>query len=157
MGAWNHNTSMGDVMTLAIRKCGKEDIHQVVELFKQLWPGKNLNRDRLSSVFENMAASDNYEVLCAEKNGSVVGFASTAILHNFWQEGLILYITTMIVDNKNRRTGIGKALIARIEEIAIRKGCSKIELESAFHRAEAHAFYEKMGFEKRAYFFSKSV
>ncbi len=63
----------------------------------------------------------------------------------------------MIVDEKHRRSGIGKLFMNRISEIARSKGCSKIELESAFPRVEAHAFYEKMGFEKRAYFFSKDV
>jgi ribosomal protein S18 acetylase RimI-like enzyme len=144
-------------MTTIVRAANKEDFVSVSGLFKQLWPGKGLNDGRLSAVFENMLESDGFELLCAERDGRVLGFASLAILQNFWQEGPVMYITTMIVDEKHRGTGIGKALAARITEIAQEKGCAKIELESAFHRTDAHAFYEKMGFEKRAWFFSKNV
>jgi hypothetical protein len=38
---------------------------------------------------------------------------------------------------------------------ARRQGCKRIELDSAFHRAQAHALYEDLGFEKRAFLFSK--
>jgi len=104
-----------------------------------------------------MLETDGYELLCAERNGKVVGFSSLSIQHNFWQEGRIAYITTIIVDEKSRGQGVGTMLLDEIQETAGSRGCGKIELESAFHRREAHDFYEKMGFEKRAYFFSKDV
>jgi hypothetical protein len=33
----------------------------------------------------------------------------------------------------------------------------RLELDSAFHRTNAHAFYDKLGFEKRAYLFTKEI
>jgi ribosomal protein S18 acetylase RimI-like enzyme len=90
-------------------------------------------------------------------DGSVIGFASLSIQHNFSQEGNILYITTMIVDERYRGQGIATALMREIEKIASERGCKRVELESAFHRKEAHAFYEKQGFKKRAYFYSMEV
>ncbi len=144
-------------MKTIIRKAGKEDFDRIIDLFMQLWPGKSLNSDKLLNVFQRMKASDDYELLCAVKDDQLVGFASLAVLQNFWQEGLIMYITTMVVDQKHRGSGIGKSLIDRITEIAKEKGCAKIELESALHRVDAHSFYEKMGFEKRSWFFSKNV
>lgn len=48
-------------------------------------------------------------------------------------------------------------LLDEIQETARSMDCAKIELESVFHRHEAHEFYEKMKFEKRAYFFSRNV
>lgn len=144
-------------MNTIIRKATTEDFIEVTGLFRQLWPEKTMDRNKLSAVFQHMTKSDGYELLCAEKDGRIAGFASLAILRNFWQEGLIMYITTMIVDREHRGRGIGKALLARITEIAKEKGCAKIELESAFHRADAHEFYEKAGFVKRAWFFSKNV
>jgi hypothetical protein len=33
----------------------------------------------------------------------------------------------------------------------------RVELESAFHRKKAHAFYERQGFENRGYLFSKPI
>ncbi len=144
-------------MNILIRNARKEDYGAVVGLLKQLWPGKSLNLERLVRILEHMATSPDYVLLCAEREHELIGFASLAILSNLWQEGLIMYLTTMIVDERHRRTGIGKLFMGRILEIALQKGCAKIELESAFHRAGAHAFYAKMGFEKRAYFFSKDI
>jgi ribosomal protein S18 acetylase RimI-like enzyme len=140
-----------------IRPASPDDLEAVLALFRQLWPDKVLNKEHQGAVFHAMLQSDVYGLLCAEMNGLVSGFASFSIQHNFWQEGRILYITTMIVDEKCRGQGIGTALIHEIKEIARGKDCKRIELESAFHRTDAYAFYEKEGFEKRAYFFSMDV
>ena len=144
-------------MNTLIRNARRKDFDAVVSLLTQLWPGKSVNPKNLVRTLDRMVFSDNTELLCAERDGRIVGFASLATLSNLWQEGLILYLTTMIVDEQHRRSGIGKLFMERILEIARDKGCAKIELESAFNRIEAHSFYEKMGFEKRAYFFSKDV
>ena len=42
-------------------------------------------------------------------------------------------------------------------KLAIESGCASIELDSAFHREDAHRFYESQGFENRAFLFSKSL
>lgn len=144
-------------MNTLVRSAGKEDFDHIAELFKQLWPGKSSVRDRLFAVFQKTVEADDHQLLCAERGGRVVGFLSGILMQNFWQEAPIMYITTMIVDERHRRTGIGSLLIGRITEIAREKECPKIELESAFHRSDAHAFYEEMGFEKRAHFYSKDV
>ena len=62
-----------------------------------------------------------------------------------------------MVDENYRGQGIGKKLISRIEEIAIGNQCKQIELDSAFHRKEAHHFYENIGFKSRAYLFTKPL
>ncbi len=144
-------------MNALIRNTRREDFEAVVSLLAQLWPGKTVNPKNLARTLDRMVFSDNTELLCAERDGKVVAFASLATLSNLWQEGLVLYLTTMIVDEQHRRSGIGKLLMERVLEIARKRGCAKIELESAFDRVEAHAFYKKMGFEKRAYFFSRGV
>ncbi len=144
-------------LSVNIRRARKNDFKQVLALFRQLWPDKDLNRERQEIVYNAMLESEGYELLCAERKNRVIAFASVSIQHNFWQEGQIAYITTLIVEDGYRQRGIGSMLICEIQEIARRSGCKKIELESAFHRERAHSFYEKMGFEKRAYFFSKAL
>lgn len=144
-------------LAVRIRRAERKDFDRVFALFGQLWPEKKLNWDRQMAVYDAMLSSDEYDLLCAEQDGIIAGFASLSIQHNFWQGGPILYITTLIVDEKARSRGIGTALIRAIETIAADRKCGKIELDSAFHRVEAHAFYEKNGFTKRAYLYSKDV
>ncbi len=144
-------------LSITVRKAEERDFGRVMALFRQLWPGKTLDGKRQWAVYQAMLDSDGYELVCAERKGRVVGFSSLSIQPNFWQEGRIAYITTLIVDKACRSRGVGSVLIDEIQETARDRGCGKIELESAFHRRDAHRFYEKMGFEKRAYFFSKDV
>jgi len=48
-------------------------------------------------------------------------------------------------------------LLARLEAIATERNCSRIELDSAFHRKRAHRFYQQCGFENRGFIFSKTL
>lgn len=47
-------------------------------------------------------------------------------------------------------------VIKFMRKIAMSKkqGMKRVELDSGFQRERAHQFYEKLGFEKRAYLFS---
>jgi GNAT superfamily N-acetyltransferase len=42
--------------------------------------------------------------------------------------------------------GIGKHLVTEAEEFAWENGCARIEITSGEHRADAHAFYEAIGY-----------
>jgi GNAT superfamily N-acetyltransferase len=57
----------------------------------------------------------------------------------------------------NRGCGLGTQLLVEIVRCAKLRGCKRVELDSAFHREEAHQFYLRNGFENRAYLFSKSL
>ena len=71
--------------------------------------------------------------------------------------GNLGHIDELIVDKKFRGQGIGQSLLEKMTEIARENDCKRIELDSAFNRREAHVFYEKSGFENRAYLFSKKL
>lgn len=98
-------------------------------------------------------ASELDEYLCAEIKGEIVGFCAYTVLNNFWQQGQISYVYVLVVDEDHKGHGVGTMLMKDSKL----KGCKLVELDSAFHRREAHSFYEKLGFEKRAYLFSKEV
>lgn len=144
-------------MNIIIRNSKIEDFADVILLFKQLWPGKELNENDLMNVFSRGIQLDSDEYLCVELNGKVIGFCSFAIVNNFWQQGQIAYIYAMIIDDSVRGQGIGTELLKKIFDKAKLRGCKKIELDSGFPREKAHKFYERIGFEKRAYLFSKEL
>lgn len=60
----------------------------------------------------------------------------------------------MVVDEKRRGKGFGTMLINESIRDSREKGLKRLELDSGFHRGKAHEFYEKLGFEKRAFLFS---
>lgn len=144
-------------MALHIRSCNQQDFAYIIPLLSQLWPDKQLNQEKLYEVFLKSIESPFDVLFCAEADGKVVAFCAVTLLKNFWQEGYIAYLSTMVVDDKYRGRGIGELLVTRVCEYAISKGCASIELDSAFHRVEAHKFYENLGFKKRAYTFSREL
>jgi glucosamine-phosphate N-acetyltransferase len=140
---------------IKIRKAILNDFEQIYQLLPQLWPHTRLNRNRLRITFSRALNSGQQYYLCAFEKKVIVGFCSLSTRNSLWQQGLLAHIDELIVDQSYRGRGIGTRLMTEAIKLAVKKRCSRIELDSAFHRKHAHGFYNKMGFESRAYLFSK--
>ncbi len=144
-------------MELTVRGARQEDYSAAYPLFEQLWPNKELHTKELQAVFDRGIAGDGDELFCLLLDGEVIGFCAYAIINNLWQEGRIAYIYAMVVDERQRGKGYGSALLQHAIQSAREKGLKRVELDSGFPREKAHRFYEKTGFEKRAYLFSYTL
>ena len=142
---------------MIIRTADIKDFDDIYLLLQQLWPDKELNKNKLMAIFSRGIESQNDLYFCAELNGKVIGFYSLGFKNSLWQEGHIAYVNEIVVDKSHRGKGIGTALLRTAINTAKEKGCKRIELDSAFQREEAHQFYEESGFEKRAYLFSMKL
>jgi glucosamine-phosphate N-acetyltransferase len=140
-----------------IRQCRAEDFGDVVRLLRQLWPDKPLDVASLQTVFSRALASESQIYLCASDGHRVIGFGSLTLKNNLWQQGFLGHVDELIVDGEQRGRGVGKQLLDQLIVAARQRGCSRVELDSAFHRKQAHQFYEKYGFENRAYLFSREI
>ncbi len=58
-----------------------------------------------------------------------------------------LYVSILHVDEKSRGYGIGKNLLAGIEELAKKSGCRSVFLHAEAKNSGAVRFYERMGFQ----------
>lgn len=56
-------------------------------------------------------------------------------------------VTALIVAEEYRRSGAGRLLMEQAEVWAASRGCGMMVLRSNVIRADAHAFYEKLGYE----------
>ena len=147
----------GILLDFSIRNAAIENFDSVYPLFEQLWPTKALNRGELQKVFNRGVVSQTDELLCAELNGVIIGFCAYAMVNNLWQEGYISYIYAMVVDEKQRGKGYGTQLLNEAITRSKEQGMKRVELDSGFQREKAHEFYQKLGFEKRAYLFSYTL
>ncbi|GAA0534056.1 GNAT superfamily N-acetyltransferase [Rhizomicrobium palustre] len=138
-----------------IRKCSAADFERVVTLLRQLWPTKSLDQKRLKTVWDRALTNSSQHLICAIDGGDLVGFASMSIKNNLWAEGFLGHVDELIVTENSRGQGIGTALVEHLVGIAEQAGCVRLELDSAFHREEAHGFYESKGFKQRAYMFTR--
>lgn len=140
-----------------IRKCANADFQQVAALLEQLWPQKAQNLAKLRTVYDRAMTSTTQRYVCAVENGEIVGFASLSFKNSLWQEAALASIDELVVAERARGQGIGGALLDHMIDIARKTGCTRIELDSAFHRTEAHEFYDHRGFEKRAFLFTMEL
>lgn len=144
-------------MATNIRKIELSDFEQVIKLLEQLWPDKELNQSALMKVFSTCARSPDNIYLCIEIDGNMIGFCSIAVRESLRVEGLIAHIDELVIEESYRRRGFGAELLEAAAAASRKKGCKVVELDSAFFREDAHRFYLKEGFEKRAYLFSKEL
>ena len=140
---------------MKIRLCVVEDYERIYPLFFQLWPGMTLNKGLMRKTYVRALKSKENRYLCATVEGAVVGFCSLNIRESLWQQGLLAHIDEIVVDQQYRGQGIGAKLLEKAAVYAKKKGCARIELDSALHRKAAHRFYEKREYDRRAYIFSK--
>lgn len=66
-------------------------------------------------------------------------------------------ITMMVVAEGARGQGIGSALVAEAEKRLAATGCGLVEVTSNAKRLRAHAFYERLGYERTSYRFAKTL
>ena len=55
-------------------------------------------------------------------------------------------IAGLVVDEKNRRTGIGKALIDKVIEWSASVECGRVRVRCNARRRDSHLFYQALGF-----------
>jgi GNAT superfamily N-acetyltransferase len=85
------------------------------------------------------------ETLIAEDDGKPVGFA--LFFHNFStflaQPGI--YLEDLFVVPEQRGAGIGKALLEKLAQLAIKRGCGRVEWAVLDWNESAIGFYERLG------------
>ena len=85
------------------------------------------------------------EVLMAEENGVVVGFA--LFFHNFstFRSQPGIYLEDLFVRPAFRGRGHGKALLAALARLAVERGCGRLEWSVLNWNESAIGFYRALG------------
>lgn len=82
----------------------------------------------------------------AERHGRAIGFIALHIRERLSQPKPEAWVPDLIVTESEHGGGAAQALLAQALEIARERGCYRLALESFYHRARAHRFYERQGF-----------
>ena len=86
-----------------------------------------------------------FSALIAERMGTAVGLAIYFETYSTWEGCPGLCIHDLFVAEELRGKGVGQALIHRLSEIAVRRGCSHVHL-NVMHANKARDFYDRLGF-----------
>jgi N-acetylglutamate synthase-like GNAT family acetyltransferase len=147
-------------MELSIRESSNKDIPSILNLLYELERPKPLDDNEIK-IFKNKIFdyfSDSKKIiLVAEQDGKIVGIVSIIYLQRLNRAKPEMYIPELIVTEKLRYSGIGKKLIQYCFDLAKKKNCYRIRLESGNQRKESHKFYKTIGFEQSALTFTKSI
>jgi len=86
----------------------------------------------------------------AEVDGELLGVIAVHVCPFFERDGSQGRITALVVSDRVRRGGVGSRLVEAAESFAASRGCVRMEVTSSDRRVDAHAFYERLGYENQA-------
>ena len=95
--------------------------------------------------------------MCVAVDGPVVaGVAVYRVYENTFQ-GRQLYVDDLVTDEKQRSSGVGRALLSYLEQKARAADLENLALDSGTQRQQAHKFYFREGMVVTSFHFGKRL
>lgn len=136
---------------LNLRFATVEDVGTILTFIKELAEYEKLSHQVVGdeeqlrkTLFGDRPAA---EVIIAEFGGAPAGFALFFHSYSTFLARPGLYLEDLYVSPKLRGHGIGKKLLGRLAEIAIERGCGRVEWSVLDWNEPAIRFYEDLGAE----------
>ncbi|HET7420414.1 MAG TPA: GNAT family N-acetyltransferase [Candidatus Dormibacteraeota bacterium] len=136
-------------MSVRIRPGELADVPVIAELIRGLARFEKLEHEVVMTeekLTDSLFGERRYaETLIAEDGDQPVGFA--LFFHNYStflaQPGI--YLEDLFVVPEHRGGGIGRALLERLAQIAVERGCGRLEWAVLDWNVDAIRFYERLG------------
>ncbi|TMC81536.1 MAG: GNAT family N-acetyltransferase [Chloroflexi bacterium] len=136
-------------MTLRIRPGELDDVPLIAELIRGLARYEKLEDEVVMTeekLTDSLFGERRYaETLIAQDDGEPVGFA--LFFHNFStflaQPGI--YLEDLFVVPEQRGRGVGRGLLERLAQVAVDRGCGRLEWAVLDWNKDAIKFYERLG------------
>lgn len=134
-------------MAFTIRAATVEDVPALLSLVRELAEFEHLAHEVVGDAesMRHALASGHCEALLAESGDESVGLA--LYFHNFstFLARRGLYLEDLYVKPAFRKQGLGRALLQRLAQIAIERGCGRFEWSVLDWNVDAMRFYESLG------------
>ncbi|KFN48275.1 GNAT family N-acetyltransferase [Arenimonas metalli] len=141
--------------SLLVRPATTQDAAGVATLLGVL--GYPCDRAEAANRLRALAEEADQEILVADRHGCLVGLLALDLMYYLPLGARTCRITALVVSDGEQRRGVGRMLLREAEHRARLAGAARIELTSATHRTEAHAFYKACGFNESALRFLKRL
>lgn len=155
------------VVDMKIRKMKKKDYPAVERLSMQLHRVHRAGRPELFTdveyrylpeFFESLLSNQEIISILAEADHRVVGVCFASLLST---SGMVrmrtAYIDEIVVDERYRRKGIGKALFLEAEKRAREQGAERVDLMVWSFNEDAIKFYEYCGMRPQRCIYEKGI
>lgn len=138
-------------MAIDVRPATVADLPALVALFHEMEvhydgpaaPAETVIRAALERhVFAPEARID---LLVADAGGRLLGFAFLSTLFPAAHCTPALFVKDIFVSARERSHGVGRALMRAVARLALARGCSRVNWNTARDNAAALAFYARLG------------
>lgn len=96
-------------------------------------------------------------VLVAAQDGVLLGLVTVHITPMLHRSTPVGRFTALVVTERARRRGVGRALVESAERLLTARGCGLVEVTSNQRLSDAHSFYERLGYEATSLRFKKTL
>lgn len=142
-------------MSLSIREAGAADLEAIIRLHEEDSLGSHGDawlpetKAAYEAAFAAIARSPENQLFVACDGERVVGTFQLTFIPNLTGRGALrVKVESVKVASARRSQGIGAEMMAHAEAVARARGARLLELTSNGRRADAHRFYERIGYEQ---------
>lgn len=138
---------------IVVRPAAPADAGTILRLIRELAAFENLldhvRASEADILRDGFGPAPRFECLLAELDGEAMGFA--LFFHNYstFEGRAGIYLEDIYVAPAARGRGLGRALMARLAQVAIERGCARLDLW-VLHWNPARDFYRGLEFEHMA-------
>ena len=141
---------LAEVASARIRPLEAVDKSEHARMRAALWPDEDV--EELAGEFDRLLTEADQVVFVAERpEGGLCGMVEADVrpFANGVDEQPCAYVEGWWVDDDVRRTGIGRALIAAVEDWARERGFHELGSDALLDNVLSHTAHRALGFEER--------
>ncbi len=147
-------------MNWNVYKAKEEEALEVAKLAIQMWEDNVL--EELAAELAELMKSPEAVVFLGEVDGHAIGFAQCQLRHDYvegTETSPVGYLEGIFVEEKFRKQGIAKQLLAACENWAREQGCTEFASDCELDNTGSLKFHLSLGFEEanRVICFTKSL
>ena len=139
---------------LRLRDAKPSDAARIVELIGEL--EHKIDQKSVSRNLRKLKKLDELPIV-ATLDKQVVGLIGRHLMVTVHRPAPVGRVPVLVVAQDARGQNIGRMLVEAVEQWCREQGCQLIEVTSNDRRAEAHAFYRHLGYERSSIRFFKKL
>ena len=137
-----------------VREAKDADVPRLVELIHEL--GHEIDEKAVRKNLKTLGKTGELP-LVATLDKVVVGMVGRHAMVTVHRPAPVGRIPVLVVAKEAQGMKLGRMLVEAVEQWCRKKGCRIVEVTSNDRRAEAHAFYRHMGYERSSIRFFKKL
>jgi GNAT superfamily N-acetyltransferase len=141
--------------SVEIRVAQRRDAASVAALLGEL--GYPSTAAQAAERLERITADPSTWMIVAEVGSELAGLGALHVQNLVERDEPGCQVAALVVGPGFRRRGIGELLMEALEDEARRRGGKVMALNTAHRRADAHAFYEALGYEHTGRRYAKEL